>query len=79
MIHDEGYCVGLIAGDDRGNYYDVQFFPSETLVETDIYIEHAAARCIEEEFGICNPLQIMKIQKTICNKDIDMNCVFFEL
>lgn len=79
LIQDEGYCVGIIAGDDKGNYYDIQSFPSETIVETDIYIEHAATRCIEEEFGIDDPLEIMTIQKTICDVNNDMYCVLFEL
>ena len=79
LTFNEGYCVGIIAGDDNGHYYDIQSFPSETIIEDDIYIEHAASRCIEEEFGISNPLDIMNIKRTICDTENNIYCVLFEL
>lgn len=71
----DGYFIGIIAGDNKGNYYDIQIFPSETVKYDDSSIEFTAKRCLEEEFGLMNIEQIFKITQM----NNDMSLVVFEL
>ena len=79
LVQDEGYCIGVIAGDDDGNYYDIQIFPSETMQTDDKNIESTARRCINEEFGIDDVDGVMEVYDVIRDIVNENYCVLFEL
>lgn len=79
LVPDEGYCIGVIAGDDRGNFYDIQVFPSETVTTDDKNSEDTARRCINEEFGINDIDDVMSIVDVVYDVSSETSCVLFEL